>query len=78
MTIPVYTAMTAEQAADWIERCSARAQELLLQLHQERQQHEVKPADATMSFLLAAMGTARVGGFKLREFLAVLEMLGVA
>lgn len=74
MTIPVYTAMTGAQAAEWIKRLAPKAQQLI---HDLGTITKVPIADLAMIFLLAAIGAAKGGGFKVREFLQLLEQLGI-
>lgn len=74
MTIPVYTAMTGAQAAEWIKRLAPKASQLINDLGRIS---KVPLADVAMICLLAAVGAAKGGGFKVREFLQLLEQLGI-
>lgn len=75
MTIPVYTAMTTAQAAEWIRKLAPRAAALMAAAGREV---PISPiADVSMTFLLAAVAAAKGGGFKVREFVAVLDQLGI-
>ncbi len=69
--IPVYTALTAEQALEWIKANSGRADEFL----KTAQAAEMPLKDAAMTHILAAMAMCKASGWNIREFITLVELL---